>query len=89
MEKLSLSIIGFLLSVLFIIPAYAVTQGTAATRTGKTAEPKPVQYGTHDRMGRAGAGTQLDERGKRSALKKRAAEMKEKMLRTENGQQGQ
>lgn len=89
MEKLSLSITGIFLSVLFIVPVNAGQNDSPASRTGKETSPKPGQHGTNDRISKAGAGTQLDERGKRSSYKIRAAEMKEKMLRMENGQQGQ
>ena len=89
MKKLSISMTGIVLSALLIAPVYAGLQDNPAIKPGKTPRSKPGQDGTHSRVGQARAGAQLDERVKRSAVKKRAAEMKEKMLIKESGQQGQ
>jgi len=87
MKKSSLSMFAIALSVLLVAPVYAGVRDTAVIKPGKASRPKSGPDGTHARPGQVKAGTQLDERGKRSAFKKRAAEMKEKMLATGSGQQ--
>lgn len=85
MRILSLFIAGILLSALLIVPAYA---GPTDMPTEQPNKAKKHKTGGPAKVDQVKAGAQLNERGKRSEVRNKAAAMK-KQMQAGGGQQSQ
>lgn len=86
MRTMDLLSIGVLLSALLIVPAYA---GQTSAPGEQPVKVKKHKAATHARTNTVKAGDQLNERGKRSDVRNRAAAMRQGLLSPGSAQPSQ